>query len=59
MVDGKGLNEFVEKKRGKLFRDSTLPNDEIGSDGSVAMHGITNTEFQDNYLEQDDDLYDL
>ena len=47
MVDGKGLNEFVEKKRGKLFHDSTLPNDETGSDGSVVMHGITTTAFQD------------
>ena len=59
VVGGKGSNEFVEKKRGKLFRDSTLPNDEIGSDGSVAMHGITTTVLQAEYVEHDDDLDDL
>ena len=56
MVGSKGSNEFVEKKRGKLFRDSTLPNDGIGSDGSVAMHGITTTALQAEDIEQDDYL---
>ena len=41
VVDGKGSNELSNKKRGKQFRYSTLPDDEIGSYGSVAMHGIT------------------
>ena len=50
MVDGKGSNKFAEKKRGKLFRDSTLTNDEIGIDVSVAMHGITTTVLQAEYL---------
>ena len=46
-------------KRGNLFRDSTLPNDEIGSDGSVAMHGTTTTILQAEDVEQDDDLDEL
>ena len=29
-----------------MFCDSTLPNDEIGSDGSVEMRGITTTALQ-------------
>ena len=50
VVNVKGSNESAEKQRGKLFRDSTLPNDGIGSDGSVAMHGITTTVLQAEYL---------
>ena len=56
MVNNKGPNELVEKKRGKLFRDSTLPNHEIGSDESVSMHGITTATLQDEDLEWDDYL---
>ena len=46
LVHGKGSNELVKKITGKLFCDSTLPNDEIGSDGSVAIRGITTTALQ-------------
>ena len=58
VVDGKGLNEFVEKWD-KFFRDPTLPNDVIGSDQSVEMHGITTTALQVEDLEHDDDIDDL
>ena len=35
VANGKGWNELFEKNRGKLFCDSTLPNDEIGIDTSI------------------------
>ena len=50
VVDGKCSNQFVEKKRGKFFCYSTLPNDERGSDENVAMHGITTNALQAKYL---------
>ena len=59
VVDGKRSNEFVKKKRGKSFRDYTLPNDEIGYDRSVAMHSINTTAIKARDVEQDDDIYDL
>ena len=59
MFGGKGSNEFVNKKRGNLFCDSALPNDEICYDGSVAMHGITATALQAKDVEQNDDLDEL
>ena len=46
-------------KIGKLFSDYTLPTDEIGSDGSVEMNGITTTALQAKCVEQDDYLFDL
>ena len=46
LVHGKGSTELVDKITGKLFFDSTLPNDEIGSDGSVEMCGITTIALQ-------------
>ena len=58
VVYGKWLNEFVEKKRGKLFCYYTLPNDETGSDGSVSMHCITATALQAKDEERDVDLDD-
>ena len=59
VVGGKGSNELAEKKPGKFFLDSTILNDEIGSDGSVEMLGITTTILQDKYLEYDEDIDDL
>ena len=47
------------RKRGKLFLGSTILNDEIGSDGSVAMHDITTTALQAEDVEQYDDLDEL
>ena len=44
VVEGKGLNELIEKKRGKL------PNDEKGSYGSVEMHGIYTASLQAEYV---------
>ena len=46
LVNRKGLNKFVKKKAGKLFRDSTSQNNEMGSDGSVAVHDITTSALQ-------------
>ena len=49
-----GMN--LLRKIGKFFRDSTLPNYEIGSDGNMATYGITTTAHQAKDVEQDDDL---
>ena len=46
----KGSNELVNKITGKLLYDSNLPNDEIGSDGSVEMWGITTTAHKAKYV---------
>ena len=47
------------EKLGKLIRDSTVPNYEIGSDGSVEIHGITTTTLQAKDVVQDDNIDDL
>ena len=45
------------RKIGKLFLcDSTLPNDEICSDGSVSMHDISTTSLQEESMEHYDDI---
>ena len=55
LVHGKGSTELVKKITGKLFCDSTLPNDEIGSDDSVEIHRPL-PPIKPKMLYQDDDI---
>ena len=52
IVEDKGKNNLVEKKRGKLFRDMTIPDEEEGVEGQASNEGGSEAALD---IEDDDD----